>query len=503
MQLKSLVNKKILFISFVLLIVFLSLVLRSVEVLNKNYVFGFDQGRDYLAVKSIIVDHKITLIGSEIGGGYAGLTGIFHGPFYYYLLGIPFILFQGDPYGGMVLMFLFGLSAIIFGFYFGEKLFGRWGGLIAALLIAISPPLVSQSRLIWNTSPAPFFILVAFYFIYLLFKNKERYFFLAAFFSGFTYNFDIAFAIPISFSLFIYCLFILKIRQLRKYFWLFLGFLLAFLPMIIFELRHHLLSFQNVTGYIFSRHEKLIGKNYLNDFLFNFGDTFPRQTLIPTLLVVFVVFLSAIYFLRKEKNGFLRNFIIYLLMLPLMSFFIFFLVGNPVYSHYLFHLNLTYILIFSYAIFSAFKKKNFFLIFFLTGFLFLVILRALPDSIYTFRTNYHDAGGIAKNRGKVEAIDYIYQDAKGKNFSLFIFTPPVYTYAYDYLIWWYGEGKYHYKPAQEKKGLFYLLIEVDYSKPWSYQGWLETVIKSGTIIETKELPSGFIIQKRIGEENAI
>ena len=47
---------------------------RSVEILSNNYLFGFDQGRDYLAVKSIIEDGKLTLIGSEIGAGAAGFN---------------------------------------------------------------------------------------------------------------------------------------------------------------------------------------------------------------------------------------------------------------------------------------------------------------------------------------------------------------------------------------------------------------------------------------------
>ena len=69
---------------------------------------------------------------------------------------------------------------------------------------------------------------------------------------------------------------------------------------------------------------------------------------------------------------------------------------------------------------------------------------------------------------------------------------------------WAYERKYNYVPHKDKKGLFYLLIEPDSQKSWSYKGWLETVIKTGTILETKELPSGFIIQKRYeGEKTQI
>jgi hypothetical protein len=99
----------------------------------------------------------------------------------------------------------------------------------------------------------------------------------------------------------------------------------------------------------------------------------------------------------------------------------------------------------------------------------------------------------------LNAIDYIYHDAKGKKFGLLVFYPPIYTYPYDYLIWWHGQEKYHYVPYTKKKGLFYLLIVKDLNKPWSDKGWLETVIKTGKVIETKKLPSGFIIQKRMYE----
>jgi hypothetical protein len=40
-------------------------------------------------------------------------------------------------------------------------------------------------------------------------------------------------------------------------------------------------------------------------------------------------------------------------------------------------------------------------------------------------------------------------------------------------------------------------MEPDPSKPWSYNGWLETVIVNGDVIKTVNLPSGLIIQKRI------
>jgi hypothetical protein len=74
---------------------------------------------------------------------------------------------------------------------------------------------------------------------------------------------------------------------------------------------------------------------------------------------------------------------------------------------------------------------------------------------------------------------------------------PIYTYPYDYLFKTYGKETYGYVPGSEKKGLVYLIIEPDGSKPWTYKGWLETVIVGGDIISTTTLGTGHIIQKRI------
>lgn len=500
--------KKINILLFVLLI-YLSLILRSVEVLCKNFLFGFDQGRDYLAVKDIVVNHKLTLIGSEIGAGSAGFQGIFHGPFHYYFLSIPFIILGGDPYGGIVLMFLFGIASIVLGYFLGKKLFGTTGGIVSALLVAISPPLISQSRFVWNSHPSTLFILLAFYFVYLFTKNKnKKSIFFASFFSGFIYNFELAISIPISITLVLYCIFILRLRNLKHYFLLLSGFILAFLPMLFFELRHGFMGLNGFKNYLLHHEEtavtltflQLLTKDHFDSFWFNFSFTFPRQTFIPAILIFLVVFLPALFFFLKEKNTALKNFFKYLLILIPVNFLVFFPLRNAVYAYYLIDLNLSYIFLFSYSIFSAYKNKHLIFKFLLTSFLIIFLVQAIIYYTPNAKYDYSDYGGDAKIKGRLDALDYIYKDAKKEKFGLLVFSPPIYTYPYDYLIWWYGQRKYGYVPYKNKKGLFYLLVEKDSSKPWSYKGWMETVIKTGRVVETKTLPSGFIIQKRISDK---
>ena len=126
----------------------------------------------------------------------------------------------------------------------------------------------------------------------------------------------------------------------------------------------------------------------------------------------------------------------------------------------------------------------------------LSIVPFLFNRINHLYFKYPIDNNYAKMRAIKSGVDYIYKDARGKEFGLLVFAPPVYTPNYDYVIWWYGGNIYSYVPHQEKKGIFYLLMEPDPNKPSSYKGWMETVVKTGKTIKQVKLRSGLIVEKR-------
>lgn len=484
------------------LILVISFIPRSVEVLNGNPVFGFDQGREYIMTADIFDNKNIRLIGTPLGAGAAGLQGIFHGPLYYYFLGIPYLMFQGDPRGGTLLMLLFGMGSVVAGFALGKQLFGRNGGLVLMALIGISPLMIAQSRFIWSPYPSTFFILLAFYFI---FRMKERgiFLFLASFFSAFIYNFELAIAVPLSLGLLIYAPFILG-KKVKSYSILLLGFIVALLPMILFEARHQFMAVQGMTNYLLTPQkssEKFdqVGHvvSHFNSFVGNISDSFSPLFIVPSLVLGIVLITPTIYLLLKEKKKHVKKYITFLLFLPILNFIILHFLRNTVYHYYLYHLSIIYMVLFTFILVQSRRYRVIFLSFsvlfiaFICTFLFVNTKMVLYD--------LGDYGGIAKLQGKIDAIDYIYNDANNKEFGLLVFSPPVYTYPYDYILQWRGKKEYGYIPHQNKEGVFYLLIEKDPEKPWSYNGWLETVIKDGKVVSEVTLPSGFIIQKRIKE----
>ena len=476
------------------LILLLGVGLRSVEVLNRNFLFGYDQGRDYLAVKDIVDNRNPTLIGPEVGAGYAGLSGIFHGPYYYYSLVLPYLVLAGDPYGGLLLMFLFGTASLFLCYFFIREIFGVKEALAGTFLVALCPALTAQSRFIWNSHPTTFFVLLALWFTARIPKNPFRYFFLAAFTAGLIYGFELAISVPLLLAQFVYVLMSTETRKLKVLLGGVLGVLIAHLPFFLFEIRHGFMALKGIFS-VFAKpaldggktvNIGVVFREHLGDFWSNFQNTFSLPWWAGIVLLATMTYSA---FIIKKQPPILR----FLLLLAPVSFFIFLLINNTVWDYYLIHLHLAYIILFSYYLINTQKIPGAIL-----AIMFLVIMTGMVREMKRAVYDYSDYGGVAKIAGKIDALNYIYEDAQNKPFNVLVFTPPVHDYAYRYLLAWYGQKKYGFTPSYQKQGLFYLWIEPEGSGIW-HKGWLETVVKDGEILKEEVLPNGFIIQKRYAE----
>jgi len=485
------------------LILFLGFFLRVQETLTGNYLFLLDQGRDLLAVKKIVFEHRLTLIGP-----YTSLGGVFQGPLWYYLLAIPTFILRGDPWGSLVLMLIISMTVLIVVFCFMRKYFGIVPALLTTYLFAISPEAAAAATYSWNPHPVWLIIVLYIHALYLVVSGRQKTQLLLWPLIGLCFHFQTAFGVFLLAATLLY--FLVAGRDLcrTKYFSGGLVLMLVcFIPQIWFELRHNFLMTRSVLKIFAGSNQGLfvqnesqgyfnLVKSHLFTFLANFNSAFfqdkflyylPRFAL-PLMILSTLVFHQRKLFERRERILIKITASIVFLIIGLSFFYPFplrywFLTGFQ--SFYLVLLGLIL------AKYYSFPK--------LRIFIYLLILATGLSALQRLNVLYFnppDDGGGAKIKGKLAAIDYIYRDADSKPFSLFIFTPPVNTDAFDYLIWWYGRKKYHYLPNQEKKGLFYLLIEPDSARPWTYQGWLETVIVEGKILATQTLPSGLIVQKR-------
>jgi len=286
-------------------------------------------------------------------------------------------------------------------------------------------------------------------------------------------------------------------------------FLITFLPQVAFDVRHDFLMSRSAlslisgserglfvdgekTGYLslIIGHVDSLYRNFRSSFINDgFAGYIPNLFIVAILASTLLAVKKNKIFLKKESE-----FILFIVKLLSIIFLLTFAYPFPLRYWFLTGFQSFYLIIIGLLLskiwINRFGK-------FITIALFIILVFYSWQRIDALYFNPPNDGGAEKIKGKISAIDYIYKDSNGKSFGLLVFTPAVYTYAYDYLVWWYGQKKYGYIPNEDKKGIVYLLIEPDRSKPWSYKGWLETVVIKGTVLKEATLPAGFIIQKRL------
>lgn len=488
--------------------ILLGVLLRLVETANGNYVFGFDQGLDSMAARSIAFLHKFTLIGAEAGAGFAGLPGIFHGPGYRYILAGVLLISGGNPYGAIVFLTVVSFGVLYALTRLAYRVFGKDVAMLTLLLSAVSLPLTAQSRMIWAPNFSGVLVIPFLFALQMSGKKTARSVFLTTFFAASLYHFEIPMAIPALLAVGIYFFLVLRIRDIRRWLVAAVGMVTGFLPMILFESRHGWTIVRGILAYgaritqgsqtkPFMPLAEFIGDG--NALLTTVRESFRFGASGIEVFFPFVLFIAASYYVYRETKKEQREFMTGLLLLVVSHFLIHYPFRGPVYSHYFSLLYFIYPIIGAYVGVRALRGS-------ISRWISAAcVVLLIANVYYTFPKilsyDYRDYGGTAKVRGKIEALDAIYRDANGERFNLAVFTPPVYPYAYQYLLEWYAVRKYGYVPGTALNDTVYLLIEPDPEKPWSYNGWLETVIKKGTVIKSWKLPSGFIIEKRYMEES--
>ncbi len=106
----------------------------------------YDQSRDYLIIKKLLVDNKFTLVGPTVSIA----PGFFLPPFYYYSL-IPFIEFSNfHIVGPDIYTAILGAVSVLFFYFLAKDFFGVYPAIITTLAFAGNPYLVQASRHAWN-----------------------------------------------------------------------------------------------------------------------------------------------------------------------------------------------------------------------------------------------------------------------------------------------------------------------------------------------------------------
>ena len=130
--------------------------------------YTYDQGRDFLAARDIIVEKDITLIGPTTGAG-----GVFHGAWWYYFLAVPFALTGGHPLAFYYAITFFALlQGVLFYVFLKDKTHPLLG-LLFLSMVAISPYFIRTSVFAISSIMTLPFILLFMYALYRYFESEK------------------------------------------------------------------------------------------------------------------------------------------------------------------------------------------------------------------------------------------------------------------------------------------------------------------------------------------
>jgi len=230
-------NKLFIFLS--ILIVALALFLRLYKIENRA-PFDWDQNRDYTVISGIAAG-KATLIGPIAKGE----GGFFLGPLYYYLATPAYIMLHGSPLALPITSVVIDVITIAVILITLRKLIGDWPALSLATIWAFSWFAIEMSRISWNVSLVPLWSIIILWLLSQRSPLSISKVGLLGFVVGLSWHIHAA-LIPIS-------LIILMInwrvwaKNLSYIAMLVTCYLIALIPLILFDLRHSGLNFHLLT----------------------------------------------------------------------------------------------------------------------------------------------------------------------------------------------------------------------------------------------------------------
>jgi len=396
-----------------------------------NFIFNMDNARDMVDVREMVVLGKPRLIGPT-----SGVEGFFNGPFWYYLLAIPFVVTSGDPYGGILLMIAFWTI----GGYFLLKILNRFGPLAVlsggALWIA-SDYVLLASHYAFNPNPV---ILLTPLFIFLLEKYLKSgvvwYGVALWLLGGLFFNFEMAFGIFIPAIVVLTFVFSGKGKLLasKKFLFGFGAFAFTLLPQLLFELRHGFFMTRSVLNFLAnsSNQSAYLPWQRLQSVSLTYwsilsGTLMNWQPLVKVFGIILAVFLVIFIKNKSARKEPLLLIIILFLLVPFIGQVLLPAKFMP------WHLGggMAAAILFLAVVVGKLTQKR--------GLLEAGgIALMLAITFYAiFNLNLKDTLGARKPppdvtilAHEIAAVDYVYQKAAGKNFKVYVYLPSVIDYAY-------------------------------------------------------------------------
>ncbi len=495
MKLKT--NKRVTLFIFIVLILCASFF--RVYLLSKNLFFGPEQGRDFLVLRDMVVNHKLTLIGAK-----TDIAGVFHGPLYYYIAAIPFALSHGNPVVvsfSLALLQVVGIPLIYF--LTVELSKNKRAGLIAGTLYAVSFESIVYAR--WLSNP-PLSLIFSVGLILCLarFLKGNHWYLLGV---GILYGIlgQLEFINYLLFGTIIIATFIRYFHVWRKTKWkilltsTLLAMFMGFGTYILFDVRHGFLIFKSII-------ELLSGGGFRGSFfdaaaemsiryVTEIGRTFGIFHIAGATIITFVGLYS---WLRYRKYNQLLDVLGIWMITPLAALYVF---RHGVLEQVFVGLLPAWIIavaLVTGSIWEMYKKLG------ITVFAALVMYGAV---IYFNFIPFNEQVFFQKSQSRIiyeeetQVVKAIYRRADGKPFYFQAFTIPVFWQdGWEYLFWYIGTNKYGYIPIEEDKSVIYVITPKIYWDPYLSlfkKNWYNETVSTWGKLTFEQTIGEFTIEERI------
>ena len=441
------ISKKALTLLFVFSLV-ISTFIKVTSVSHNNFAFTIDQGRDLVDVR-----HMVSLVSPRLVGPTTSINGLLLGPFYYYFISVPFILFGGSPSAIVYWQIAWFQAAVIFlWFVLRRKQFVLSN--LTGIFLLLSPTGFYTARYFWNANTMPIFtIIFVAALIQALKKQEIKWLWFLGIVSGISLQIEAAFGIlflPISILVLIYYRF-----SFKKLVHTTATFLLTLIPQLLFEVRHGFMMTKTMiaglSGSSSVLGEKMIFSVRATNRVSLFYNAIRESNHIPfTSLTIFflVLFVCFIFLKNKDVKNSLSGILFAVSTFSLISYFIFYLIfSQEIKSWYVLSLPLFYSLLLGTFASIAWKQKIFGRVL-VSGALILSFYHVmLAHSDYLLKIKKHPSTDPSNLANQLKAIDWTYKQSNGKDFKVYVYLPSIYDFTYQYLFWWYGIKIYGYVPS--------------------------------------------------------
>lgn len=466
---------------FLLIIIFFALYIRLIHLLELFH-FTYDESVFAFIGKRLFINKHISLIG--------GVTP-FHvhvGPYFYWFSAILLYISNFNPSGWGVFSAIFSGVTILLLYTYCKEVYTHRVALIASLIYSFSLYINIFERHYWGLYFNPTISIVVFYCLMKIISGKNRFFLLLGLILAFAFHNDLTTLVFLPLVTWTFIKFKINIINNRYALIGVFIFLLSFVPLIIFDLKHDFVNIKGVNQY-FSEAKKSTGfslKRTIESFYY-LPLYFARIIYIPqnldlakeysyckeyaaekwngvpfTLVIIsLIVIFYNLFFDRHKKSQELLMTFVFSIIIGVIIYFGF--LGRPFFDHYLSTLIPTAVIFMARLINKIMDKSK------MVGYSLIVLFLIL--NLLKFTKIKHSYGFDLKS----QAVKWAIGNSEG-DFSLESLSSCFRYNGYRYLFYLYGKEPkksyvdqnffwlYDKPPSDSHPDLLVVMVAEDFKK---------------------------------------